>query len=293
MEEAMADSERTYALTRRGTAPCDEDFVRVGDGWGVLLDGATGLGEQRNPPIGYGSLPQWYASTIGTSIANRMESVHDADELRGVIARAFASANDRFADMYGTGMDASQAPSATLCIARHANGKVVLALLGDSPVIVIRDGRPETHALHDLGRLDAQALEAMDIASRTSTRRLSGTEKRDAISGILVANRLMLGHSDGYWALSPALPDAVTHASIVTLPDDGVTAVYGMSNGAYATISKYGIVTEQGIDKAFRDCHHASGVIADMRRVEHADMDFDRFPRFKVSDDASVFRIGL
>lgn len=151
----MADSERTYALTRRGTAPCDEDFVRVGDGWGVLLDGATGLGEQRNPPIGYGSLPQWYASTIGTDIANRMESVHDADELRGVIARAFASANDRFADMYGTGMDASQAPSATLCIARHANGKVVLALLGDSPVNrhprrKARDARPAR--LGPLGR---------------------------------------------------------------------------------------------------------------------------------------------
>ena len=287
---ANANGGETYALTRRGTAPCDEDFVRVGDGWGVLLDGATGLGDQRKPPIGYGSLPQWYASTIGTSIANRMESVHDADELRGVIARAFASANDTFFDMYGTGMDASQAPSATLCIARHANGKVVLALLGDSPVIVIRDGRPETHALHDL---DAKALETMDIASRTSTRHLSGTEKRDAISGVLVANRLMLGRPDGYWTLSPALPNAVTHAAIVTLPDDGVTAVYGMSDVAYAAISKYGIVTEQGIDKAFRDCHHASGVITDMRRVEHADMDFDRFPRFKVSDDASVFRIGL
>lgn len=287
---ANANGGETYALTRRGTAPCDEDFVRVGDGWGVLLDGATGLGDQRKPPIGYGSLPQWYASTIGTSIANRMESVHDADELRGVIARAFASANDTFFDMYGTGMDASQAPSATLCIARHANGKVVLALLGDSPVIVIRDGRPETHVLHDL---DAKALETMDIASRTSTRHLSGTEKRDAISGVLVANRLMLGRPDGYWTLSPALPNAVTHAAIVTLPDDGVTAVYGMSDGAYAAISKYGIVTEQGIDKAFRDCHHASGVITDMRRVEHADMDFDRFPRFKVSDDASVFRIGL
>lgn len=141
-----------------------------------------------------------------------------------------------------------------------------------------------------LGAVDSTALDAMVTRSRGKS--LSGIEKRALIMDVLIANRKKRNTPEAYWILDPSLA-GLSHIHSCTLPLAEVECVIGMSDGLFAAIEKYGLFSINEAPAAFKSYSMTVGLVYRMRCVESADADLTRYPRFKKSDDASIFHLAL
>ncbi len=165
---------------------------------------------------------------------------------------------------------------------------------------------------NDLAALDAQSKQAM--VERSRGQNMSGAEKREAISDILKKNRQMINKPGGYWNLDPT-GKGLPHLNKVTVAPEDIEAIAAFSDGFYAAFETYKITELDAFlasateaDSAGKaDARHcaseagctnpmgetcATALLEQIRAVEGADPDFNRFTRFKISDDASMFLLS-
>lgn len=279
----------TYCYTDRGSKG-NEDFVYACEGFGLVLDGASGLGAQTDVPSGFQSTSQWYSHSIGTLLVDSLPGARGLDCLRQAVESAVRAVAERYLRLAaGDEQDGTVMPSCTLAVALVRPDALHLAWLGDSPLVLCGAG---ARVVVDpaLGRVDATALAAMEERSRGKL--LTGTQKRELIDDVLLANRKARNTSDAYWILDPTLA-GLPHVHYQSVPREGVSAVYGMSDGMFAAVEKYGMVKAEQLNQTMGTYPQAVALVDRMRTIELADKDLDRYPRFKPSDDASVFRIAL
>ena len=107
----------------------------------------------------------------------------------------------------------------------------------------------------------------------------------------VIANRQRKNVEGGYWCLDPT-GEGLAHARRLTLPASDVVAVTGMSDGLFRAFGQYGM---ERLDEWMAGATYFSALaLCDrMRVLEAADATLERFPRMKVSDDASAFWMGM
>ncbi len=273
-----------FAITDRGNA-VNEDFVACGDEFGVLLDGASGLAQEQ---LFAGEAPSdayWLSHVAGTeaarllqSGASCLEAAHGAYEL---VARRYTK---RIATAH-IAPDPLLAPSATIALARVTAHTVELLWMGDSPlVVVLRDG------MDVLFDPQIRALDAKALARAKTLRQLPGNEgkpARELVRDMLAHHRTLRNQPDGYRIFDPVDGDPA-RAGMRTYDRADVVAVLGMSDGMMAAFETYHLADVEAFCRnATRG--QAQELIQRMRELERADCALTTYPRFKVSDDASLF----
>ena len=181
-------------------------------------------------------------------------------------------------------------PSATLALAVVGEKNVELWGLGDSPLVVLtRSGELIVSTDEALESLDARVVELM--LERSAGRDLTVAERRALVRDEVLANRRLRNTPGGYWCLDPS-GAGLSHARRLTLPRADVVAVAGMSDGLFRAFGQYGLAP---LAAWMRDATYFSALeLCDrMRALEASDAQLARFPRMKVGDDASLFRLGL
>ncbi len=275
-----------YCSARGNVA--NEDFAYATSTYGVLVDGATVL--MGKPLFCDRNLTnaQWLSHTAGSQICRLLDAGTPAEE---AIERATAAAGEELAAALGcplTEADPDLIPSATLCVAVLEEGCVKTFGLGDSPMVVrLRDGSMRSFTDETLEALDDHTLSCM--VERVAGRKMPGPDKRKLVADVNLAVRRKRNVEDGYWCYDPT-GAGLAHMRRATYDMAEVDYVAGMSDGFYHAFSLYGLADE-GETLADLTYFGALELIDRMRAVEAGDPDYDRYPRMKLGDDASVFML--
>jgi hypothetical protein len=233
----------------------NEDWLGVGSRSVVVLDGVTVPGGMAS---GCGHGTPWYVRQLGARLLARSET--GADPLAVVLGEAIAAvaAVHPECDLESLG-----APSAAVAVLRVggtsaeylALADVTIALESDAGLQVVTDDRVSA----SVAGLDWLAP---DAAARIAARR--------------AAHRNRPG---GYWV---AAADPAAAAQAVTGSVTGLVRAAVMTDGAARAADMIGMAWARVISM------DAAGIIAAVRAAEARDEAGQRWPRFKVSDDAAV-----
>lgn len=266
--------------------PVNEDLVHAGDEIAWVLDGATGLGP---PPFAAdeGSPAAQFVRLIAEELQRRAGT---PGRLASLVEAALAAVSARLSPSLESLHDRAQIPTAAIALARLADGRLDLFVLGDCRIV----------ACHPQGLL----IDVLDWRHRAfdevALRRLGELldegagfeESRAAIQDLLLAHRRSTNQPGGYWILGND-PEAARHGISLTLenPPGGLRLLL-MTDGFFSLLD-YGLfpsprhlvdfVEENGLDRA----------VELLRTEEEADPECRRHPRFKRKDDATAAYLRL
>lgn len=258
----------------------NEDWYAVSSDLFVVLDGAT----IRTDTGCVHGLP-WYVRNLGNQLLDA------GSTLEVPLPDAIASAIKAVASMHSETCDLSHpgTPSAAVgVVRRQPHGTLEYAVLGDIAVMFSLAGQTEAHFASD-----TRVSQVAQKERRECDRHLIGTAEKDA------AMRLMKDHelagrnvAGGYWIASVD-PEAASHAFTGELPTDQVTRFAICSDGAMRALDGMtSLNSHNGVLDTLRKLGPAR--LVDMvRSAEERDHEGRRWPRNKVSDDATVVYVEV
>lgn len=235
-----------------------------------VIDGATDLG----PPglLGSHGGASWLASAASTAFAMTEEGC-----IQETCARVFTQIEDRFDRQKKRAVNAAwETPKAAFGAAQLEGNTLSVAWAADCPILLISGdtavwctGAPDTSAEMADARALGEGIGASDLSEEALEDRR--------------AHRSQPRHE----ALSP---DAQASARITRYAQQTVRSgdeILLMSDGFASILTDYSGFSLTEFVPALRTLG-LSGIAQDIRRIERDDAQCLRFPRFKVSDDATA-----
>ncbi|MEU4360307.1 hypothetical protein [Promicromonospora sp. NPDC023987] len=259
------------ALDRRS-----EDSTATTPGLLVLLDGATARTE-----TGCIHGVAWFAQHLADAIVQELQG-----NASGEPAHALAAAIQRTADLHRDTCDLTHpgTPSAAVAIVHVAGDALRYLVLGDVTVVmetasgirVTSDQRVSQTASAE--RAVADAMAATDPEKPAALVRMKHAE--------LAARNV----PDGYWVATTD-PDAARHAMTGEVQLEEVRQVAVLSDGAARVVDLFGIHDWPGVLELLQ-YRGPEALIREVRAAEASDPEAKRWPRNKISDDATVAYSG-
>ncbi len=267
------------AMTRAGSA-YNEDRFNCGDKWFLLLDGATSLSGDLISL--YKTNAVWLVENISSYVEKNIEKYSSTiDLLENMEKYLIEEFNELELDF-----DEDIEPTASMVLVRDIDGKIEVTTLGDASTIVcFKDERMEL--LHDTRVKDMDRYALDEMIAIADAENISIREARPRITDILIENRTYKNKEDGYCVVS--IFRNMFEARITNVYDKHLLdKMFVFSDGVahyYETLglaSDYKDFVKKIENKSILD------IIGEIREVENADMDYNEFPRFKKSDDATL-----
>jgi hypothetical protein len=259
--------------------PNDDAFAH-GQSAAVVLDGATGLGDQLMPGK---SDAAWLASFGARRL---MAHLSDGDAAKDALRATLEDAQKSYVALRRRPPKENyELPHASMMLA-CANAKGVEALwFGDCAMIV---KRPDA-TLEVLGdALEKRRLEAGRVAKLAQKHGLSpaaGVNRPEYLAALRKA-RNYANTEKGHWAFAPE-PHAADHVETAQVAAPKGTILLLCSDGFLALASDYGRYDAETLIGAART-KGLKTLCEELRAIERDDPEGRKFPRFKTSDDATA-----
>ena len=261
---------RVRIATRPGVAGGpNEDHGCADRHTAVVVDGLTA-----RTATGCTHGTAWFAEQLAGNVL-RFGGADPADALRAAIVRT--------ASLHSGTCDLSEpaTPCAAVAVVRVGrDGRLRYLVLGD--VSVVFGGVGGTHVVSDR-RIDqvarAQRVEADGLPHGSDAKRAALTRMKQAEIG--ARNR-----PGGYW-IAGADPAAVDHAVTGEVSLSGLSSVALLTDGAARAVEPFHLTDWAGVLELLAGSGPLE-LIARVRAAERADVDVVRWPRNKVSDDATA-----
>lgn len=246
-----------------------------------VIDGATGLFGGNFTD--YESDSQWLSHTLKAYL---IENLTDLSEcLPEIVAQGALNAKKMF-ENYKKIESLDEYPSSSCSIVRINDDVLEYLTMADSPILIEKkDGEVLEIYENRLRELDATAIKkAVEIAKEKG---ISVKQARTNISEILQENRRLLNKSNGYHAISideNAAFDAITGK----IPLKEVKSVAILSDGFS---QHYDVLQISKSPKEFLDFlskKMPEQIFSDIIEKQKRDAECNEYPRFKISDDASI-----
>lgn len=236
-----------------------------------VVDGATDMGEPGL--LGTQGGAAWLASTASTSFA-----MANTDHIQKTCQTVFERIEEQFNLQKTRDVSAPwEIPKAAFGAAQLAQGKLSVAWAADCSILQISGddvhwctGEPDT---------SAEAADAVALGA--------GVGAAEEFSGAVLENRRAHRARENHVALST---NANASAKITRFADTSVRVgdeILLMSDGFASLVTDYRKYSAQSLAKAMRS--KGLGQLAhEIRMIEEEDAECLRYPRFKVSDDATA-----
>ncbi|WP_341366089.1 hypothetical protein [Yoonia sp. BS5-3] len=241
-----------------------------------VVDGATDLA----PPglLGQQGGAAWLAETASLAFGAAL-----AGNIQASCQTAFVRIEDQFERQKTRDVIAAwEVPKAAFCLAQLTDNGLSVAWAADSPILRMSGddvlwctGEPDTSAEAE----DARALG-------------DGVGAARALSGAVLEDRRAHRAQDGHAALSP---DAQASAAVTRYAHHDIAVgdeLLLMSDGFASLVTDYQRYSAQELAAAVRSDGLAR-LAEEIREIEEADSACLRFPRFKVSDDATAMWLKI
>ncbi|MFI3260961.1 MAG: non-canonical purine NTP pyrophosphatase [bacterium] len=267
----------------------NEDIVGSGDNYIYCIDGATGLSKINI--MDKDSDAMWFvkktASLLDTLLIDNNKSLSDILKqcMKDIESEILLRKEELFLDDYDY-------PSAGIAIARIVNkDNLEILRLGDV-LVNIFDKNNNIVNMHDdkLPELDDYAINMQVQLAKENN--ISVREARNLINDILLVNRKKMNTEDGYFILDPS-GNGIDKADIEEFNISNLDSISLMSDGYYCISDTYNIVD------SFKSLHmemrlnKLQSLYDKMHSIQEEDLDYNKYPRFKMRDDSSVIFASL
>lgn len=264
-------------LSRAG-AQVNEDALAVTVSSLIIIDGATGLTENRQP--GWSSDARWFSHRLTTLLEERLDDI--STSIASILATCLSDLRIEFGAEHSTELG----PSASVLIARLHGGALDIYSLGDCLALIgTLDGT--VHVLRDnaVGNLDSAVVHHLQGVAAAQS--MSIAQARPLITDLLVRNRKLKNSPQGYW-IADLSGTGVTHALTQTFAASNVRDVALMTDGFGASLDLVSLVTNPAEFLAgLRTIGPTQLMNALFSRLD-SDPEYTSYPRLKHIDDSSV-----
>jgi hypothetical protein len=245
-----------------------EDRAIVAPNLVVVLDGATVRTE-----TGCIHGVAWYVERLASAIV-------DGAALGPT--QALATAISRTADIHRDTCDLDHVatPSAAAAIVEIIDGQLRYLVLGDVTVVI--DTGDEAVVVVD-NRVSHTAVRERAVADGL---RSGSAEKAAALVTMKHAELAARNTDGGYW-IAASNPAAAAHALTGAIPVESVRRAAVLTDGATRAVDPFGLYGWPNLLDAL-DAYGPAALITQVRAVEASDPDGSRWPRNKLSDDATA-----
>jgi hypothetical protein len=242
----------------------------------VVLDGATA---RLDTGCVHGIA--WYANKLGGAIVTEAADHHKS--LPDVLATAIRDVAELHpdCDLHHPGT-----PSAAVGILRRRNASLDLLVLADVTIALSRTGGTISVITDD--RVDR-------IATAERERALSyGADQpgRNEALNEMKRAQLALRNREGGFFVAAADPDAAYRAYAKTLRASEIAEAAVLTDGAAIAVTLLGLLSWQDLI-AFLASNGPAALLRNVRATELSDSNMSRWPRMKVSDDATAAYVQL
>lgn len=251
---------------------CNQDWAIATPTAVIVLDGVSSPDDMDTGCV-HGV--RWYVRQLGATILHELTS---AASLRDCLAHAIeqvAASHAATCDLTHTGT-----PSATVAIVREYESAWDYLVLSDTTIVF--DCRSGLRVVSDAS-IDAVATAEV----RASRAHHTGTaEHAERIRDLITAQRRLRNTPEGYW-LAGARPEAADHAIVGSVALADIRRAAALTDGAARLVDRFQITDWNGL----LDILSSGGppqLFRQLRRVEASDPEGRRWPRCKLSDDATV-----
>lgn len=251
----------------------NEDVAVAAEDCVVLLDGAT-----VRTSTGCRHGVAWYVDQLAAAIL-----VNAQLGPVGALARAIAHVADQHRDTCDLAHPGT--PSAAVAILQVAAGEVCYLVLGDTTVVLQRAGGL---AVVTDDRVNQTALTERAAADRFP---IGTPEKAQALVAMKHAELAVRNRAGGFW-VATGDPSVVEHALVGRVPVSELQRAVLLSDGAARAVTPFGLVGWDGLVELVAS-DGPRELVDRVRAAEAADPGGERWPRNKMSDDATVIDLEV
>ena len=257
----------------------NEDAFAVINSAAVVMDGATGLGEQLLP----GRSDAAWVSTFGAR--RLMAHARDGDAPLSALAHALADTEKSFHGLRRRApKEKYEVPLAAMMFVAETESALKALWFGDCGLIVKRPGEAAELVGDGFEKRAAEAKRAALLSVQTGVSATVGVNRPHILPALRASRNRMNGPAG--WAFGPD-SRAAKHASSQTVEAPPGTLLLLASDGFLALGGDYGRYSADALLEAIeKDGLPKLGT--ELRAIEEDDPEGARFPRFKKSDDATA-----
>jgi hypothetical protein len=260
----------------------NEDTGRVYENLAWVLDGSSGL-SSRTLTSGPTDA-SWFVEQVERGLLSNANSPISLVE---ILKQAVVQASESFAKFaLEREPHPHECPSCSVALIRASDDRIDYLVLGDVTIVTkTRDNSITVITDSTVSQLDKEIT--TKIREMQECEGISFIEARQRVHSLLVKNRSMMNSSEGYWVLALD-PITIHHALVGSFTTSNLTQVLLASDGftrLVDTLKAFDnwdelltFVEEKGLASAFKV----------LRGLEKSDPECLRYPRLKVSDDATA-----
>ena len=267
-----------FYLSDKGNA-YNEDFVYVTDDFGVLLDGATGLFKEQ---LTNGNTDaQLFSHQLGRLLCENIGSL--SMSLSEVISFCLTQVHSYFLQEIND-VEGVRLPSATLSCFRKNGSVIEVICLGDSPALI--KTKKELVILQDevlsanAGAIITELLKAWDELEDFEL-------AKESIKPLLKEFRNTKNTARGYKVLDLSQKGLIDFETKVYDLNE-VESIHLVSDGFYRLVDTFHSFTEECFVETVINYPKALLLLDELRLLENKEFSLRKYPRLKLSDDASV-----
>jgi len=261
-------------------AKANEDAFAISATAALVLDGATPLGPSLLPgPSDAAWIAQFGARRL-------MAHLNDGEAPQDALALALGDTQKSFLGLSRKPIrEKWQTPCASMMMVAETDAGTEFRWFGDCAAIILQDG-----ALTLVGEAMAARKREAGRARLVAQEIKKSSTDRDAMLPLLRAGRNRI-NSGSHWLFSPDARAAL-HVSYQTENFAPGALLLLASDGFMALASDYDAYEIAGLMAAAKDKGLAV-LGAELRAIENADPQGEKFARFKTSDDATALVIEI
>lgn len=264
----------------------NEDALGAGKSIAFVLDGVTGLADT---PVMPGKSDAAWASHAARDLLVAHEATSDLRTLVGDVARDLTV---RFeAERLRPPAARYEIPWTTLSMIRVADGRLDVAFVGDSRVLV----ETSDDEVHNFGINPSRSAFETKLAAKMIAARKEQTLGVESIRATVLPDlrrsRDTVNTPQGFWLLGP--DDAVgVHVSVASLALTGPATILLATDGFYALVEDYKRYGDRELI-ATAQTLGLSILGRELRHIEDDDPEGEKYPRMKKSDDATALLVRV
>lgn len=246
----------------------------------VVVDGATSL--EKSTINGYSSDAEWLALNLIGSFPKNLENCNN--NFSAALAYTSFELYNKL-QIIGKG---NVKPTASLLCAVDLGENIAIATLGDASAL-IKDKHGKVQRLHDntLTLLDNTVIARMKELSNTKGISIKNARDMQEIQDMLLEHRHLANKTNGYRTFMPSQND-LSWSNIYYIPTNDIEYIALMTDGFYAAVDCYEITNSNNELMSMLINGIAPEIIEEIRKRAYSDTKYDKYPRFKIMDDASV-----
>ncbi len=268
-----------------GEAKINEDALAFDRKAAVVLDGATDLGE---PLLPGGSDAAWIARTGAERL---LAHVHAGEDAHEAVRLSLHDATEAFARLrHRIPVETWELPFASMMFVVARGEMLDLLWFGDCAAIVRKPGESAVFVGEVETRRANERARVADLAAKKGVSP-AAAGVRDTFLASLRRVRNFVNTERGGWLFGPD-PRAAEHVARCALAVPSGTSLLLATDGFLALVTEYARYDAASL-LAAAETGGLAALGRELRDIERADPEGERYPRFKTSDDATALLLRV